>query len=191
MGTQLPPPKKKKRKGHSPQFLANVRCGQIAGWTKMPLCVDVGLGLGNFVFDGAPPLPEKKCTAPTQFLAHVYCGQMTGWIKMPLVTEVNLGPGDVVLDGVAALPHPPKRGTALSFSPCLLWPNCWMDEDVTWYGSRPWPRPYCVRWEPSSPHKGAQHPLFAAHVCCGHCRPSQLLLSCCKNKKTFFKTYHE
>jgi len=24
-------------KGHSPQFSANVRCGQTAGWTKMPL----------------------------------------------------------------------------------------------------------------------------------------------------------
>jgi len=24
-------------KGHSPQFSANVRCGQMAGWTKMPL----------------------------------------------------------------------------------------------------------------------------------------------------------
>ena len=49
---------------------------------------------------------------------------------MPLGMEVNLGPGDVVLDGVAASP---KRGTALSFRPCLLWPNGLMDEDATWY----------------------------------------------------------
>ena len=27
--------------------------------------------------------------------------------------------------------------------------------------------------------KGAQHPLFLAHVYCGHGRPSQLLLSSC------------
>ena len=33
-------------KEHSPQFLANVRCGQTAGWTKMPLGMDVGLGPG-------------------------------------------------------------------------------------------------------------------------------------------------
>ena len=26
-------------------FLANVRCGKTAGWTKMPLGVEVGLGL--------------------------------------------------------------------------------------------------------------------------------------------------
>jgi len=31
-------------KGHSPQFSANVRCGQTSGWTKMPLGMEVGLG---------------------------------------------------------------------------------------------------------------------------------------------------
>jgi len=44
----------------------------------------------------------------------------------------------------------------------------WMDEDATWCGSRPRPRPHCVRRGPSSPAKGAQHsPLFSAHVYCG------------------------
>jgi len=28
-------------KGHSPQFSANVRCGETAGWTKMPLGTEV------------------------------------------------------------------------------------------------------------------------------------------------------
>jgi len=53
---------------------------------------------------------------------------------MPLVTELGLGPGDVVLDGD---PTPPKSDTAPVFGPRLLWPNCWMDEDATLYGSRP------------------------------------------------------
>ena len=66
----------------------------------MPLCMEVDLGPGDFVFDGDPALPRKKGTAPTQFLADVYCGQTAGWIKMSLSTEVNLGPGNVVLDGV-------------------------------------------------------------------------------------------
>jgi len=48
----------------SPQFLANVRYGQMAGWTKMPLGMEVGLGPGDFVFDGDPAPPEKKGTAP-------------------------------------------------------------------------------------------------------------------------------
>jgi len=69
-------------------------------------------------------------------------------------------------------PHP-------IFGPCLLWPNGSMDEDVTWYGSRPRPRPHCVRRAPSSPQKGHSTPLFSAYVYCGHGRPSQLLLSSC------------
>jgi len=99
-----------------------------------------------------PSSPRKKGTAPTQFLAHVYCGQTAGWIKMPHGTEINLGPGDVVLGGVAA---PPKRSTAPPpvFSSCLWWPNGWVDEDATWYGSRPRPWPHCVRRGPSSPTK--------------------------------------
>ena len=78
----------------------------------MPLVMEVGLGPGDFVFDGDPATPRKKWHIHlTQLLAHVYCGQTAGWIKMPLATDVNVGPGDVVLDGVAALP---KRGIQLS-----------------------------------------------------------------------------
>ena len=32
--------------------------------------------------------------------------------------------------------------------------NGWMDEDATWYGSRPQHRPYCVRRGPGCPRKG-------------------------------------
>jgi len=52
-------------KGHSPsQCLANVRCGQTAGWTKMPLGMEVGLGTGDFVFDGDPATPGKRAHPP-------------------------------------------------------------------------------------------------------------------------------
>jgi len=121
----------------------------------MQLGMEVGLSPGDFVFNG-DPAPPKKGTAPTQFLAHVYCGQTAGWIKMPLGTKLILGPGDVVLDGVAA---PPKTGTTPPvFGSCLLWPNSWIDEDATRYGSRPRPRPHCVRRAPNSPVKAAQQP---------------------------------
>ena len=117
-----------------------------------------------------------------QFSTHVYCGQTAGWMKMPLGTEVDLSPGHVVLDGDPALPR--ERGTSAPpplFGPCLLWPNGWMNEDATWYRSRPRPRPHCVRWRPSSyPQKGHSSPrLFLAHVYCGHGHSSQLLLSSC------------
>jgi len=110
-------------KGHSPpHFSANVRGGQTAGWTTMPLGMEVGLGPGNFVFDGDAAPPRKTGTpTPTQFLAHVYCGKTAGWMKMPLGTDVDLGPGHIVLDGV---PAARERGTTCRpslFGPCILW----------------------------------------------------------------------
>jgi len=42
----------------------------------------------------------------------------------------------------------------------VLWPNGWMDQDVTWHSGRCRPRSHCVRWGSSSPYKGAQPPLF-------------------------------
>jgi len=103
-------------KGHSPQFSANVRCGHTAGWTKMPLGMEVGLGPGDCVRWGHSYPQEKGHTHSTQFLAHVYCGQTAGWMKI---------------------------------------------EDATWYGSRPRPRPHCIRRGPSSPQKGHSiPPLF-------------------------------
>jgi len=47
------------QKGHSPpQFSAHVYCVQIAGWIKMPLGTEVGLGPGDIVFDGDPTTPK-------------------------------------------------------------------------------------------------------------------------------------
>ena len=58
MGTQLPLPEM----GTGPHFSANVSCGQMAGWTKMPLGMEVGLGPGDFVFHGEAATPWKKGT---------------------------------------------------------------------------------------------------------------------------------
>jgi len=94
---------------------------------------------------------------------------------MPLGMEVGLGTGDFVFYGDAANPRKKAHPSNPTFGSCLLWPNGWMDEDATWYGSRPRPRPYCIRRGPSSPRKGHSSPLFSAHVYCGY----QLLLSSC------------
>jgi len=106
------------------------------------------------------PLPRKE--AHTPFSAHAYCTQMAKWIKMPLGMEVGLDPSDIVLDWD---PGPlPKMGAEppASFVPCLLWLNSCMDQDATWYGDRPRPRPHCARWSPSSPPKRgiAVPPIF-------------------------------
>ena len=48
------------KKGHRPQSLAHVCCGQTAGWIRMPFGREVGLNPGDIVLDGDPaPLPEK------------------------------------------------------------------------------------------------------------------------------------
>jgi len=89
----------------------------------MAFGVEVGLGPGDFVFDGDSATPRTEGTPTTsQFLAHVYCDQAAGRMKTPLGTEADLGPGHIVLDGVPALR---ERGPAVPhlFGSCLLWPR--------------------------------------------------------------------
>ena len=87
---------------------------------------------------------------------------------LPLGRKLALDSSDIVLDGDPA--PPPQKGDRAPtiFVPCLLRPNGWMDQDATWYGGRPRPRPHCVRWGPSSPShkKGHSSPQLLAHVCC-------------------------
>jgi len=98
--------------GQRSQVLAHVYCAQTAGWIKMPLGMEVGLGPGHTV------LPIPKTGHSRQFLAHVCCGQTPGWIKMPLGTKVGLGPGRIVLHGDPAPTS--KRGTAPNFRPMSI-----------------------------------------------------------------------
>ena len=135
MGTQLP-----SKKGYIPQFSAHVCYGQTAGWIKMPLGTEVGLRPGDSVTWGPSSPPNRGTAAPPTFRP-IYCGQTAdGSIKIPLGTKVGLDPCHIMLDG-----HPAPKGHAPNFRPCLLWPNGWMDQDGTWYGGRPLPRPHCVR----------------------------------------------
>ena len=63
MGTQFPLP----LRGTAPVFTSHVRRGQTAGWIKMPLVMEVGLGPGDIVLDGDPahpPTPEKGAHSP-------------------------------------------------------------------------------------------------------------------------------
>jgi len=129
-GPRSPLPKR----GRSPhrKFSAHLHCAQTAAWIKMTLFIEVCHSPGDIVLDGDPaPLPKRGAKLPPQFSAHVCCGQTAGWIKMALGMEVGLGPAHIVVDGTQ---RPPQKGI---FGPCLLWLNGWMDQDVTWYGSRP------------------------------------------------------
>jgi len=107
-----------------------------------------------------PSSPPQKGADPSPIFGHFCCGQMAGCIKMPFGMEVGLSPGDLFLDGDPA--PSPKRGRIPIFGPCLLWPNGWMHQDVTWYAGSPQPRPPCLRWGPSLPPQkgGGSPPIF-------------------------------
>jgi len=51
-------------------------------------------------------------------------------MKMLLGTEVGLGSGHIVFDGYISPTE--KHSSPSIFSPCLLWPNGSIDQDVTW-----------------------------------------------------------
>ena len=51
-------------KGHSPQFSAHICCGQMAGWTKMPLGMEVGLGPCDCVRRGPSSPSQKRRQSP-------------------------------------------------------------------------------------------------------------------------------
>jgi len=108
----------------------------------------------------------RTVACPVLSVTLVYRGQTVGWIWMPLSMEVSLGPCDIVLDGTQ-LPQKGTQSLPPIFGTFLLWPNGRMDQDATWYGGRPLPRPHCVRWGLSSipPRKqGHSSPHFSAHV---------------------------
>ena len=138
----------KKGEAHSsfPTFRP-MYCGQTSGWTKMALGTQIGLGPGHIVLDGDPAPP--KWHSP-HFSAHVCCGQTAGWTKMPL-NWYRGRPRSRRQCVRWETQLPLEKGTAHTFSPCLLWRNGWIIQDGTWYESRPRPRPRCLRWGPSSP----------------------------------------
>jgi len=89
----------------------------------------------------------------------VHCGQTVGRIKMKLGMQVGLGPGHILLDGDPASP-PPKGHSPPIFGLYLLRPNGCMNQDVTCYGTRPWPRRPCVSWDPAPPPQNGGPQFF-------------------------------
>jgi len=98
--------------------------------------MDVGLVLGHIVLDGDPAVPPQKGNRAPNFRSmSIITYQTAGWIKMPLGVEVGLGPDHIVLDADPADPAPPPPNgysPPLIFSPYLLWPNGFIDQDATW-----------------------------------------------------------
>jgi len=154
-GDPAPSPKK----GHSPQFSANVRWSQTAGWINV-LLGKVGLRPDDFVRWGPAP-PKKGAQPPPQLSVHVYCVQTAGWIKMPLGTEAGLDPGDFVLDGDPALPQ--KKGAQPpNFRPMSIVAKRLDGSRCHLVGRLASAQATVLDWDPV-PHKGAQPlPIFGA-----------------------------
>ena len=96
------------------------------------------------------PRPQKGGIVP-QILGP-YLLRPNDWMDQPRRLCVRWGPSP---SPKGAEPHP-------IFGPRLLWPNGCMDQDATWYGSRPRPTRHFVRCGPSYPQKKAHppHPIF-------------------------------
>ena len=153
METQLP----SLLMGHSPQFSANIRCGQTAGWTKMLLGMEVGLGPGDFVFDGIHPAPQKTGHSP-----HPIFGPCLLWPKGWMDQDATLYRGKrprrrCVRWGRSSAT--PKRGTAPSFRPMRFcgqtagWMNTPLGTEVD-LG----PGHIVSHGDPAPNEKGAQQP---------------------------------
>ena len=148
---------------HSPQLSAHICCGQIARWIKMPLGMELGLGLGDFVLDRDPaPPPQKGGGAPSPIFGPCQLWS-NGWMDQDGTWHGGWRRPSNLLDGDPS--SPPERDTPPIFGPCLLWPNGWMDQDRIWRGGGRWSKPHCARWGPSSsPQKGAQPPIIGPYL---------------------------
>jgi len=145
-------PSPKRGHGHPPQFSAHVYCGQTAGWIKMALGMEMGLGPSHIVLDGSTaPLPQKGVDPQFSLSPNGWMHQHAIWYggrPQPRRLCIIWGP---------SFPSP-KGAQPPVFVQCPLWPNDEMDEDATWYGSRPRPRLHCIRLGPSSARKGHSSP---------------------------------
>jgi len=151
-------PKRRRSPGaEPPQFSAHVYCGQTAGWIKMALGMEVGLGPVYIVLDGdTAPLP-KKGQSPPNFPPIFIVAKRHDASRCRLVWRQASAQASLYEMGTQPLtpkgaePHP-------IFGLRLSWPIGCVDQDAAWYGSRPRPRPHCTGRGHSSRERGTAAP---------------------------------
>jgi len=121
-----------------------------------------GPGPGHIVLDGEPvPLPKKGAEqggrAPN-FRPIFIVAKRLDASRCQLVWRWASAQATLCSMGTQVPPEQSAHPLSPSFWPMFLWPNGWMDEDATWYGSRTRPRPHCIRRGPSSARKGQSSP---------------------------------
>jgi len=122
-GKPAPPPPK----GHSIQFSAHICCGQMAGWSKMPLGRVVGLSPNEIVLDWDPASPpQKRGRAPRPIFGPCLLWP-NGWMDQDATWYE--GRPRPRRHCVRWEPHGKGHSTSLPLfgrcllRPCLLWPN--------------------------------------------------------------------
>jgi len=146
-----------------------VYCSQTVGWIKMKLGTEVDRDTDHIVLDGDPALLPKKghssppVPGPCLLWPNGSINQDSIWYggrPWPRPHCVRWGPS-----------YPTQRGTAPTiFGPMSvvakrLEIQLMMDQDATWYCSRPRPRRHCVRWVTTQlPPKRGTTPNFRPYV---------------------------
>jgi len=111
------------QKKHSPQFSAHICCGQMAGWIKMPLGMEVGLGPGDFVLAGNPARgpPQKGGGAANFWPMSIVAKRLDGsrWHLAGSWASIQS-----TLCEIGTQLFSPKKGQPPPiFGPYLLWPR--------------------------------------------------------------------
>jgi len=147
----------------------------------MSLGMEVGLGPGDFVLDGEPAPPLRKGSGAPCPIVGPFLLWPNGWMhqNMPLGMEVGLSPGTLCSMGTQLPPekraHPPTQFLAHVY--CGQTAG-WMKSPLGTEADLG-PDQIVLDGVPAIRERGTAAPLLLAHVCCGHGRPSQLLLSSC------------
>jgi len=128
----------------APHFSAHVYSGQTAGWIRIPLGTQVGLGPGNIVLDvyWAPPQAERGTSALPSLCGPCLFEHSAGWIRIPLGTWVD-DP-----EPQKAAQHSPKFSANVCCGQTAGWIKMPLGRNLE---GRPQPRLHCVRWGPNSP----------------------------------------
>jgi len=168
------------KRGRSPQFSAHVY-GGLNGWVDQDATWHGGRSQPRpHCAIWGPSSHSPKGAQPPNFRSiSVVAKWLDGSRYHSLGREVGMSPSDIVLDG-----HPaplPKRGRSPIFGPFYCdqtagWIKMLLGTEVDLNPGR---TVLDVEPAPLPPRKGHSSPLFSAHVCCGHGRPSQLLLVSC------------
>ena len=102
----------------------------MAGWIKMPLGMEVGLGPGDFVLDGDPAPPHQKGGGapnfrPMSIVTKQLDGSRLHFARRWASIQATLCKMET------QLPSPNNGAEPPIFGSLTLWPNGWMDEDAT------------------------------------------------------------